>query len=348
MLRPSPHESRVLKRWPPKPAGLSALNLALHARDFYDAVTNLTTEKDVQGKQVNNSRVAMIGTGQMGSALARAVRAGGYAVTAWNRTPERAQALAGDGIDVAATVLAAVEQADLILMCVMDPPSATALVTDAQVEKALMGKTLVNYTTGTPLDAEAMASWAQAKGIHYVDGVVMCLPWEIGQAHALLVHAGSQEGFDRHQAALKMLGGQSMYVDKTAGSSAVIDSALLTFFYGSVMSACQAGLMADAYGLSFAKLVPMIERFLPTVVKMVQTAGRMSEDGNYSGTDADLNLHYTNGLLTPFNLAKAAGVRTDLYEALDKMMREGIEQGHGDDELPVVFDVLKKSAARFK
>ncbi|SOE98847.1 3-hydroxyisobutyrate dehydrogenase [Burkholderia sp. OK233] len=296
-------------------------------------------------KQSSNCRVAVIGTGQMGSALARAVRAGGYVVTAWNRTSAHAQHLLECGIDVAAELLEAVRQADLILVCVMDPASAATLLADEAVERALAGKTLVNYTTGTPTDADTMAQWAQNKGIEYLDGAVMCLPWEIGHPHALLVHAGSKKGFDRHQSTLKLLGGQSTFVDEVAGSASVIDSALLTFFYGSVMAMCQAGLMADAHGLSLPKLIPLIEQFVPTVIKMMQTTQRMAADCQYAGKDASLNLHYTNGLLTPFKLAKAAGVRTDLYKALDEMMRYAIEQGRGEEELPVVFDALKKAGS---
>jgi hypothetical protein len=195
---------------------------------------------------------------------------------------------------VAPSVLNAVSEADLILVCVMDPASATALLTVDAVEQALAGKTLVNYTTGTPQDATAMAEWAQVKGINYIDGAIMCLPWEIGQSHALLVHAGSQKGYDRYADTLKLLGGACTYVDAAAGNAALIDSAR----------------------------------------------------GDFTGVDADLNLHYTNGLLTPFHLAKAAGVRTDLYEALDKMMHEGITQGRGEEELPVVFDVLRKLGSK--
>jgi 3-hydroxyisobutyrate dehydrogenase-like beta-hydroxyacid dehydrogenase len=290
-------------------------------------------------------RVAMIGAGQMGSALALAAKKGGRAVTAWNRTPSRALALQEHGIGFAASVMEAVSQADLILVCVMDPASATALLAVEEVEKALAGKTLVNYTTGTPQDAVAMAEWAQAKGIEYIDGAIMCLPFEIGQPHALLVHAGSKKGFDLHEATLKLLGGETTYIDTLAENAALIDSALLTFFYGSVMSFCQAGLMADAYGLNLTKLTPLVEKFLPTCVKMMQATERMAARDNFTGTDADLNLHHTNGLLTPFGLAKAAGVRTDLYEALDKMMHQGIALGRGDEELPVVYDVLKKLRA---
>ena len=47
-------------------------------------------------------RVALLGTGIMGAAMARNLLKAGHQVTVWNRTPERAQALAADGARFAA------------------------------------------------------------------------------------------------------------------------------------------------------------------------------------------------------------------------------------------------------
>lgn len=41
---------------------------------------------------------AVLGTGLIGAAVARNLARRGFAVRAWNRTPERAQGLAVDGI----------------------------------------------------------------------------------------------------------------------------------------------------------------------------------------------------------------------------------------------------------
>ena len=46
-------------------------------------------------------RVAVLGTGIMGFPMARNIARAGHEVRAWNRTPERAEPLAEDGIEVA-------------------------------------------------------------------------------------------------------------------------------------------------------------------------------------------------------------------------------------------------------
>uniref|UniRef100_UPI0013026769 NAD(P)-binding domain-containing protein n=2 Tax=Streptomyces TaxID=1883 RepID=UPI0013026769 len=52
--------------------------------------------------------LTLLGTGAMGTALARAWLAAGHPVTVWNRTAARAEALAAEGATVAATAAAAV------------------------------------------------------------------------------------------------------------------------------------------------------------------------------------------------------------------------------------------------
>jgi 3-hydroxyisobutyrate dehydrogenase len=49
-------------------------------------------------------RVAVLGTGIMGAPMARKLRAAGHEVRAWNRSRERAEPLAENGIEVAGSV----------------------------------------------------------------------------------------------------------------------------------------------------------------------------------------------------------------------------------------------------
>ena len=49
--------------------------------------------------------IAVLGTGTMGAAMARNLLAAGYRVRVWNRSSERAAALAADGASVCGTRL---------------------------------------------------------------------------------------------------------------------------------------------------------------------------------------------------------------------------------------------------
>jgi 3-hydroxyisobutyrate dehydrogenase len=65
-------------------------------------------------------RIAVLGTGTMGSAMARTLARAGLEVTAWNRTLDRARALEADGITVEPAIWAAVADADVVLTMAFD------------------------------------------------------------------------------------------------------------------------------------------------------------------------------------------------------------------------------------
>ena len=65
-------------------------------------------------------RVAVIGTGIMGAGIARSLARAGHEVVAWNRSPEKVEALAGDRILAAETVGGAVAGSDAVLTALFD------------------------------------------------------------------------------------------------------------------------------------------------------------------------------------------------------------------------------------
>jgi 3-hydroxyisobutyrate dehydrogenase-like beta-hydroxyacid dehydrogenase len=65
----------------------------------------------------NSYDIAVGGFGLMGSALARAFAKSGHSVAVWNRTYERAEALAGDGITPVRLIEDAVGSAGLVVAC---------------------------------------------------------------------------------------------------------------------------------------------------------------------------------------------------------------------------------------
>ena len=66
-----------------------------------------------KGQQMTT--VAVLGTGIMGAPMARNLAKAGLTVRAWNRSREKAEPLAADGVSVHGTVAEAVEAADAVV-----------------------------------------------------------------------------------------------------------------------------------------------------------------------------------------------------------------------------------------
>jgi 3-hydroxyisobutyrate dehydrogenase len=74
---------------------------------------------------------AVLGTGLMGSGMARNLAKAGLDVTAWNRTTEKARPLADDGITVAEDPADAVAGADVVLTMLFDVDAVTDVMNRA-------------------------------------------------------------------------------------------------------------------------------------------------------------------------------------------------------------------------
>ena len=46
---------------------------------------------------------------------------------------------------------------------------------------ALVGKSLLQFSTGTPAEVGTLDSWVDAQGARYLDGVIMMYPADIGE-----------------------------------------------------------------------------------------------------------------------------------------------------------------------
>jgi 3-hydroxyisobutyrate dehydrogenase-like beta-hydroxyacid dehydrogenase len=133
------------------------------------------------------SAVTMVGTGVMGTALARALLGAGHATTVWNRTVARAEPLGGAGATIADSLPEAIDASDVIFMCVSNQAAADELVPDPEVLEHLRGKTLFQMTTGTPEDGRRNAAFAAEHEITYLDGAMMAYPRSIGSARSSAV-----------------------------------------------------------------------------------------------------------------------------------------------------------------
>ena len=140
--------------------------------------------------------VTMIGLGLMGSALARAVVSAGCNVTVWNRTGSRAEAFVGGPARVAATVEEAVDQSEVIVVCVRDHDATNEALRTRSTEARLAGKVIVQLSTGTPIQAREAAAWAASVGASYLDGSIMGLPQDIGTEGLVILYGGERDEDD--------------------------------------------------------------------------------------------------------------------------------------------------------
>lgn len=292
----------------------------------------------------NPAPVTVVGLGNMGSALARALLQRGHPVTVWNRTAHKAQPLVAEGAVLASDLRAAVETSDVVVACV-----STYSVFDElfkPVSGALKGRMLVNLTTGTPGESRRTAAWASAAGIGYLSGTILATPSLIGRPETLIFYGGAPEVFEATRPVLAAFGGRAEYLGLDPGAPALYDLALLTMLYGAWYSYLHAHAVLRVAGVSAAQFLPYVDEWLkhvivPSLTDPVDAEALDRLDFQTSQSNLAVN-QWALELILRSSLE--AGVSPDWLVPIHRLASREVEEGFGADSFTRVFEALVADA----
>lgn len=154
------------------------------------------------------SRVAFVGTGVMGAAMAGHLLDAGYPLVVYNRSRTKAEPLLARGAEWAGSAGEAASAADVTITMVGYPYDVEEvyLQPGGIVERAPAGALLIDMTTSTPSLAVRIAEAARARGLAALDAPVS--GGDVGARNATLtIMVGGDEGaFERALPLFKVMG----------------------------------------------------------------------------------------------------------------------------------------------
>jgi 3-hydroxyisobutyrate dehydrogenase len=141
-------------------------------------------------------RIGFIGLGIMGAPMARNLLRAGFALTVWNRTRAKAEALSRDGAAVASTPRELAAAVDVLITVVTSSPDVEAVLfgRDGAIEGAPPGQLWIDMSTISPEAARSIAERAAAKKVRTLDAPVS--GGEIGAIEARLSIMVGGDGAD--------------------------------------------------------------------------------------------------------------------------------------------------------
>lgn len=202
------------------------------------------------------AHIAFLGTGLLGSAFAEAAAKRGDTVTAWNRSPDKAAALAPFGVKSATTPADAVRGASRVHLVLKDDA-----VVDDVVSAARGGLSadaiLIDHTTTLPRLTAQRAERLRAEGIKYLHCPVFMGPPAARNAQGVMLATGPKALFESVQADLARMTGRLQYmgertdlaaVDKLLGNAMIIGVCAVMADVLTLAKACGVDAV-DAVGL---------------------------------------------------------------------------------------------------
>jgi 3-hydroxyisobutyrate dehydrogenase len=266
--------------------------------------------------------IAFLGTGLLGGAFAEAAAQRGDSVTAWNRSPQKVQALAQFGVKPAATPADAVRGASRVHLVLKDDAVVEEVISAAR--PALGPETvLIDHSTTLPALTAKRVDRLNSEGVKYLHCPVFMGPPAARKAQGSMLAAGPRALFESVEADLARMTGRLEYLGERS------DLAAVNKLFGNAMIIGLSAVMADILTMAQASGVDALDavRLLGLLDLNAIVAGRGANmaKGNFSPT-FELSMARKDIQL----MLETAGDRPlAALPAIAARMDQLIAQGHG-------------------
>ncbi len=167
-----------------------------------------------------DNTVAVLGTGIMGSGMARNLLAAGMAVRAWNRSRDKAEPLAEDDATVVDSPAEATDGADFVLTMLADADVTEEVVGEEGVFSGLAdnGVWLQMATVGAGGNGR-LAKVAEDRGVPYMDAPVLGTRQPAEQGQLIVLASGPQEVREKCGPVFDAVGSKTLWLGEAGAGS---------------------------------------------------------------------------------------------------------------------------------
>lgn len=284
-------------------------------------------------------KLGFLGLGIMGSPMARNLLKGGFDVTVWNRTPERAAILAAEGASVASMPQEVTARCDLTFAMLADPAAAREVALGASGAAAGIGKGrgYIDMSTVDPETSSAIAAAVTAAGGRFLEAPVSGSKKPAEDATLIIMAAGDRGLHDEALPALERMGKKVLFLGET-GSGARM-KIVVNMIMGVMMAGLAEGLaLAGKSGLSSEDLLEILDSGAMSN-PMFRLKGGLMGRGDF--TPAFPLKHMQKDLRLAVAQGDEAGQPLQAAAAVNELFKQGKALGFGNEDFSAVLKALK-------
>jgi len=274
-------------------------------------------------------KIAFLGTGLMGMPMAKRLIAAGHTLTVWNRSLERAAPL-GDIANVCATPKEAVEEAELVIMMLVDGPATRSVLVDHGTLDAMpSGGLVIDMGSVDPATDQALGETAKARGIEYLDAPVS--GGVVGaEAGTLSIFVGGSEAAARRAAPILEVLGRPKHLGPL-GSGQIAKLANQVIVATTIGAVAEGFRLAEAGGCDLAALrEALMGGFADSRILDLHGARMVASDFEPGGRSAtqlkDLDNAAAQAEVTQLDLPLTQTVRDAFRDLVDQ--HDGADMDH--------------------
>ena len=276
-------------------------------------------------------RVGFIGLGTMGAAMAANLVRAGFAVTAWNRTPDRAPELDGLGVERGATPADVASAVETIVICVSDTPDVAAVLLgpDGVSAGARPGSLVIDCSTISPAATRRFAAELAEHDIGLVDAPVSGGSEGAQKATLTIFVGGEAADVERARPILAALGKTITHVGPI-GSGQAVKAVNQVILAGTYLGVAEGIVLAMKAGLDVDQVVGALGGGAAQSWVLANRAGRMIANDYPLGFKVAL---HRKDLGIALELAEELGADLPVSALAASLETELIAAGHADDDM---------------
>ena len=195
-----------------------------------------------------SERLGFAGVGIMGAGMAANLLANGQALTVWNRTRSKAEAI--EGAEVVDSLEDLAKAADIVFICVSDSPDVVDVV-EGMLPSLREGQLIVDHSTISPAVTRTLADRVAARGLGWVDAPVSGGSEGAEKGTLSTMVGGSTEDLDRVRRYLETYSSTITHAGPV-GSGQLVKLVNQILVVGNQMAVSEAFLFARRAGLDLA------------------------------------------------------------------------------------------------
>ena len=288
-------------------------------------------------------RVAVLGLGRMGSAIADRLAEAGHELTVWNRSPERLEPFRERGLRTLTGPSEAWDHAEVCVTMLADGPALEEVALGERgllASDAARGGVLVDMSTVSAGSSAVVAAECERRGVAFLRAPVSGNPTVVRAGNLGIIVSGPEEQFERFRGTLSDIGPNLFYVGD-GERSRIVKLGLNLMLGATAELMAEALVLSEKHGIERAKMLEVMGGSAAgSPFVKYKTEPLVADD--YSSTFSASLLH--KDLALALEAAHEVGVPLPLTAITQQLVQGCIASGMGDGDMTVLLPRLRREA----
>ncbi len=283
----------------------------------------------------SNQTIAVLGAGGiMGLPIARNLVRAGFAVRAWNRSPDKAQSLSDDGAVLCETPAEAAAGADVILTMVAETDAVLACMEGVEggLSNAATDAVWLQMSTIGERGTERCLELARERGLALVDAPVLGTKKPAQDGALVILAAGPESLRQQLTPIFDVVGSRTMWVGE-AGTATKLKVAINSWIVTVVEGGAETIALAEGLGLDPALVLEALAGG-PLDLPYLRMKGKAIMEGNFEPSFKLALAAKDAGLVE--ESAELHDLDLPLMSTIRRRLEQGAEQ-HGEKDMCATY-----------